>query len=154
MFKKPGRNDPCSCGSGKKYKRCCLSNDEAAARETARQQALFAGDEAFDDPDVDEDDDPEEFYDIEEDAFALDVHAITRVSYTRGLVKKHRVCGVLEAAAPEALSDRRNPEAPRRPLPSSGARKRRRPRRRGPICQASCRSTAGNLARARCAEKP
>jgi hypothetical protein len=22
---KPGRNDPCSCGSGKKYKRCCES---------------------------------------------------------------------------------------------------------------------------------
>lgn len=22
--KKPGRNDPCSCGSGKKYKHCCL----------------------------------------------------------------------------------------------------------------------------------
>ena len=21
--KKPGRNDPCSCGSGKKYKQCC-----------------------------------------------------------------------------------------------------------------------------------
>ena len=21
--KKPGRNDPCSCGSGKKYKKCC-----------------------------------------------------------------------------------------------------------------------------------
>ncbi|MDI9778475.1 SEC-C metal-binding domain-containing protein [Pseudomonas putida] len=21
---KPGRNDPCLCGSGKKYKRCCL----------------------------------------------------------------------------------------------------------------------------------
>lgn len=20
---KPGRNDPCSCGSGKKYKQCC-----------------------------------------------------------------------------------------------------------------------------------
>jgi uncharacterized protein YchJ len=20
----PGRNDPCSCGSGKKYKKCCL----------------------------------------------------------------------------------------------------------------------------------
>jgi tetratricopeptide (TPR) repeat protein len=26
-----GRNDPCACGSGKKYKRCCLSKDEAAA---------------------------------------------------------------------------------------------------------------------------
>ena len=23
---KPGRNDPCSCGSGKKYKRCCMSS--------------------------------------------------------------------------------------------------------------------------------
>ena len=25
---KVGRNDPCHCGSGKKYKRCCLSKDE------------------------------------------------------------------------------------------------------------------------------
>ena len=24
-----GRNDPCSCGSGRKYKRCCLARDEA-----------------------------------------------------------------------------------------------------------------------------
>lgn len=23
---KSGRNDPCPCGSGKKYKRCCLRN--------------------------------------------------------------------------------------------------------------------------------
>ncbi len=23
MGRKPGRNDPCSCGSGKKYKKCC-----------------------------------------------------------------------------------------------------------------------------------
>jgi tetratricopeptide (TPR) repeat protein len=28
------RNDLCSCGSGKKYKRCCLANDEATARST------------------------------------------------------------------------------------------------------------------------
>jgi tetratricopeptide (TPR) repeat protein len=27
---KPGRNDPCPCGSGNKYKKCCLSKDEAA----------------------------------------------------------------------------------------------------------------------------
>ena len=27
---KPGRNDPCLCGSGNKYKKCCLSKDEAA----------------------------------------------------------------------------------------------------------------------------
>jgi len=30
---KIGRNDPCPCGSGKKYKRCCLASDEAAVRE-------------------------------------------------------------------------------------------------------------------------
>ena len=26
--KKPGRNDPCPCGSGKKYKKCCGMNEE------------------------------------------------------------------------------------------------------------------------------
>jgi uncharacterized protein YecA (UPF0149 family) len=26
--KEPGRNDPCPCGSGLKYKKCCLSKDE------------------------------------------------------------------------------------------------------------------------------
>ena len=30
---KPGRNDPCPCGSGKKYKKCCLANEEAAERD-------------------------------------------------------------------------------------------------------------------------
>src|ERR1700735_494853 len=29
---KIGRNDRCPCGSGKKYKQCCLAGDEAAAR--------------------------------------------------------------------------------------------------------------------------
>ena len=24
MEKKPGRNDPCPCGSGKKFKQCCM----------------------------------------------------------------------------------------------------------------------------------
>ena len=27
---KPGRNDPCPCGSGNKYKKCCLTKDGAA----------------------------------------------------------------------------------------------------------------------------
>ena len=26
-----GRNDPCPCGSGKKYKKCCMLKDQAAA---------------------------------------------------------------------------------------------------------------------------
>ncbi|OPL07365.1 MAG: hypothetical protein AVO33_05510 [delta proteobacterium ML8_F1] len=29
---RPGRNDPCHCGSGLKYKKCCLAKDEAADR--------------------------------------------------------------------------------------------------------------------------
>ena len=33
---KVGRNDPCPCGSGKKYKKCCLSKDEASARQAAK----------------------------------------------------------------------------------------------------------------------
>jgi hypothetical protein len=34
---KIGRNDPCPCGSGKKYKKCCLAKDEAAARQDYAQ---------------------------------------------------------------------------------------------------------------------
>jgi tetratricopeptide (TPR) repeat protein len=30
---KVGRNDPCHCGSGKKYKKCCQPKDEAAENE-------------------------------------------------------------------------------------------------------------------------
>jgi hypothetical protein len=29
---KSGRNEPCPCGSGRKYKKCCLANDEALVR--------------------------------------------------------------------------------------------------------------------------
>lgn len=34
---KPGRNDPCWCGSGKKYKKCHLISDEEAARKEAEE---------------------------------------------------------------------------------------------------------------------
>lgn len=30
-MEKTGRNEPCPCGSGKKYKKCCLEKDQAAA---------------------------------------------------------------------------------------------------------------------------
>ena len=36
-----GRNDPCHCGSGKKYKQCHLEKDEAAERK-ARAKAAEA----------------------------------------------------------------------------------------------------------------
>ncbi len=31
---KVGRNEPCPCGSGKKYKKCCMEKDEQQERET------------------------------------------------------------------------------------------------------------------------
>jgi tetratricopeptide (TPR) repeat protein len=37
---KPGRNDPCHCGSGKKYKKCCQPKEEAA------ETAVIAKDQA------------------------------------------------------------------------------------------------------------
>jgi hypothetical protein len=33
-----GRNDACPCGSGKKYKKCCLPKDEERLLEKVRQQ--------------------------------------------------------------------------------------------------------------------
>ncbi len=40
--KLPGRNEPCHCGSGKKYKHCCLAKDEEAERLSLEQQASVA----------------------------------------------------------------------------------------------------------------
>lgn len=39
-IKKIGRNDPCPCGSGKKYKNCCLKegNDWNTTRELTAQE--------------------------------------------------------------------------------------------------------------------
>ncbi len=41
---KTGRNDPCPCGSNKKYKKCCLAKDEAAraAQRAADAEAAAA----------------------------------------------------------------------------------------------------------------
>jgi hypothetical protein len=36
-----GRNDPCPCGSGKKYKKCCLPQDEAAARNRSQTDETY-----------------------------------------------------------------------------------------------------------------
>jgi len=42
MSERPGRNEPCHCGSGSKYKKCCLEKDEAARVATAATQAAAA----------------------------------------------------------------------------------------------------------------
>ncbi len=42
---KIGRNDPCPCGSGKKYKKCCMGKDGIADRKPniARQSIGLPG---------------------------------------------------------------------------------------------------------------
>jgi hypothetical protein len=42
----PGRNDPCPCGSGKKYKQCHLDKDEAARRKALAKKQGEAGKDA------------------------------------------------------------------------------------------------------------
>ena len=39
-MKKHGRNDPCPCGSGKKYKQCCMEADLAVDAQSASQVQL------------------------------------------------------------------------------------------------------------------
>jgi uncharacterized protein YchJ len=36
---KVGCNEPCPCGNGKRYKKCCLAKDEATERESYTQRA-------------------------------------------------------------------------------------------------------------------
>jgi tetratricopeptide (TPR) repeat protein len=43
---KTGRNDPCPCGSGRKYKVCCLQKDEEVERERFRRAAAEAAAQA------------------------------------------------------------------------------------------------------------
>jgi len=46
----PGRNEPCHCGSGKKYKQCCIDKDAQAASAARAQAAADAPAEAPDSP--------------------------------------------------------------------------------------------------------
>jgi hypothetical protein len=82
MSNKPGRNAPCPCGSGKKYKRCCLAIDESAAHELAQQQALF-DDELPDDFELEAEDD-ESLFDTDYEEPLLDVRTLAHVCYPRG----------------------------------------------------------------------
>ena len=43
---RPGRNEPCHCGSGRKYKHCCLEKDEAQAAAARAKAAAEAPAEA------------------------------------------------------------------------------------------------------------
>lgn len=38
MSEKAGRNDPCPCGSGKKYKQCCLGKDQQRSKPLGQRK--------------------------------------------------------------------------------------------------------------------
>jgi tetratricopeptide (TPR) repeat protein len=40
----PSRNAPCPCGSGKKYKKCCLPRDQVRSAENREQPEFFETD--------------------------------------------------------------------------------------------------------------
>jgi hypothetical protein len=40
MFEKAGRNDPCPCGSGQKFKKCCLPRQEALLERLGARRQL------------------------------------------------------------------------------------------------------------------
>lgn len=40
MSGKAGRNDPCPCGSGKKYKACCWNKDLPVARKPLKGRVV------------------------------------------------------------------------------------------------------------------
>jgi hypothetical protein len=56
QYRDVGRNDPCPCGSGKKFKKCCLGKVEAQERERAAS-ARFRAEADLDDRFPSDDDD-------------------------------------------------------------------------------------------------
>jgi hypothetical protein len=47
-FRNVGRNDPCPCGSGKKFKKCCLNKQRAELESTTEFSDPSSADEALD----------------------------------------------------------------------------------------------------------
>ena len=88
-----GRNQPCPCGSGKKYKKCCLARDEAEARRAS--PAVEVGDDAR----------------FEDKEGSLDTRTIARVCYTNGMVaqvadlRRGKGVTVVEWQAPDIPPD-------------------------------------------------
>lgn len=47
MVEKTGRNDPCPCGSGKKYKKCCMEKDRDEVRAQTSYEEFTSSFKAF-----------------------------------------------------------------------------------------------------------
>jgi hypothetical protein len=81
---KPGRNDPCPCGSGKKYKKCCYlrglytENYDSEESEGFGENDFFEEEDYLESQDVQYDEDEDDL-DIEPDMFYNAINNIRRV---------------------------------------------------------------------------
>jgi tetratricopeptide (TPR) repeat protein len=93
MPPKTGRNDPCSCGSGLKYKRCCLEKDQAAEHVQLVRKAEAAAAQRKE---------VEDFLDREQ-AFLMEQEALAEASNTPIRLIKAGKLDEAEKAARELL---------------------------------------------------
>lgn len=100
---KIGRNEPCHCGSGKKYKKCCLRKDEEReVKAHLRDDELFEDDNSLlsrEDEVYDDDDD--EVYDDDDDD---DMDAYVE-ELSQKIPKKKAVIKQISDAIPEISDD-------------------------------------------------
>lgn len=82
MSSSPGRNDPCSCGSGAKNKRCCVPREPARRAAALKQQTLWAGDSGH----GGEIEDDDGFDNVE--VQPIDYRTIESIRHERGFVTK------------------------------------------------------------------
>lgn len=87
MGKKTGRNQPCPCGSGNKYKRCCLPKEQ----EEARHRALL--EEAA----------PPGYRIIDDDPLELLSNSVMPLIHQRRFDEADRVCEQLRREYPDVV---------------------------------------------------
>jgi hypothetical protein len=94
---RPGRNEPCHCGSGRKYKQCHLQQDEADAR-AARAAAAAAAEATADKTETAEGEKPEA-----PSAAQAAAHAAARKPPTRQPWKKTNTHGFQRMSTPRKV---------------------------------------------------
>ncbi len=83
----PGRNEPCPCGSGKKYKKCCRAEDEAKATAPAPKMEVGHLPQIFNDEAMDADQD--KLYNL-----LLDEPTLQHIRYDPSVLDPYLVAGL------------------------------------------------------------
>jgi SEC-C motif len=92
---RPGRNEPCHCGSGRKYKQCHLQQDEAEARAARAAAAAAVAEQPEETPEGEKAEAPS--------AAAAAAHAAARKPPTRQPWKKTNTHGFQRMSTPRKV---------------------------------------------------